>query len=43
MRRFSLTLLAMFIIAVFVSSCSGGMSIQAAANGKQKCGRGFIR
>lgn len=43
MRRISIALLSLFVVALLVSSCSGGMSIQAAANGKQKCGRGFIR
>jgi hypothetical protein len=43
MRRLTLSILAMMIIATLFSSCSHGISIQDAANGKAKCGKNHLR
>jgi hypothetical protein len=43
MKRLPLFILAIFIIASVFSSCSHGISIQDAANGKAKCGKNHLR
>lgn len=43
MRRLTFVFLATLIVATLLSSCSHGISIQDAANGKAKCGRNHLR
>jgi hypothetical protein len=43
MRRLTIVILAMMIVATVFTSCSHGISIQEAANGKAKCGRNHLR
>ncbi|MFN8250660.1 MAG: hypothetical protein U0V75_02165 [Ferruginibacter sp.] len=43
MRAIILSLVILFTVSVFVSSCARGITVEQAANGKARCGKNYIR